>query len=306
MTKHRTSNIERRTSNLDARGVRSTLDVPLPAAKSGAEATAVQTLRECRTVSVRAKRLDCGAFTAAFPPPNTARNSGNSRITSGGFTLIEVLLAVGIFAIVLFAINTVFFSALKLERATSRAVDARAPLNQAFAMLRQDLQGAVQPMTNSTLLPRNFTTGGRSGGLGSSQAGSLEFYTTTGVTRDDAPWGDLQKVRYELVASADRATATGQNLVRVITRNVLATTTAEEDEQLLMSDVESVEFLCYNGADWRNTWDTSAGDVGLPQAVRVCVQLATENQTKLSRQPLELLVPISTVLLTNSFAGGVQ
>ena len=220
--------------------------------------------------------------------------------------MIEVLLAVGIFAIVLFAINTVFFSALKLERATSRAVDARAPLNQAFAMLRQDLQGAVQPMTNSTLLPRNFTTGGRSGGLGSSQAGSLEFYTTTGVTRDDAPWGDLQKVRYELVASADRATATGQNLVRVITRNVLATTTAEEDEQLLMSDVESVEFLCYNGADWRNTWDTSAGDVGLPQAVRVCVQLATENQTKLSRQPLELLVPISTVLLTNSFAGGVQ
>ena len=42
------------------------------------------------------------------------------------FTLIEVLLAVGVFAIVLFAINTVFFSALRLERATNpRAVDER-------------------------------------------------------------------------------------------------------------------------------------------------------------------------------------
>ena len=102
------------------------------------------------------------------------------------FTLIEVLLAVGIFAIVLFAINTVFFSALRLERSTSHAVDARLPLNQAFAILRRDLQGAVPPMTNSYLLPRNFTTGGRSGGLGSSQSGSLEFYTTTGVINDDA------------------------------------------------------------------------------------------------------------------------
>lgn len=223
------------------------------------------------------------------------------------FTLIEVLLAVGIFAIVLFAINTVFFSALKLERATSQAVDKRAPLNQAFAILRRDLQGAVQPMTNSTLLPRHFITGGRSGGLGSDQSGSLEFYTTTGALSDDAPWSDLQKVSYELVASSDAANSKGQDLVRVITRNVLATTTEAVDEQLMMSDVESVEFLCYNGSDWRNAWDSSAGDAGLPFAVKVRVQLAPENQaTKMLREPLELLVPITTVLLTNSLAGSSQ
>ena len=229
-----------------------------------------------------------------------------TRKAARAFTLIEVLLAVGIFAIVLFAINTVFFSALKLERATSRVVDARLPLNQAFAMLQRDLQGAVPPMTNSYLLPRNFTTGGgRSGGLGSSQEGSLEFFTTTGTLSDESPWSDLQKVRYELVPAAHRATAKGQDLVRVITRNILATTTEEESEQLLVSDVESVEFQCYNGTDWRTTWDTSAGDVGLPQAVRVRIQLAAENPTvKLSREPLELLVPITTVLLTNSLAGG--
>jgi type II secretion system protein J len=222
------------------------------------------------------------------------------------FTLIEVLLAVGIFAIVLFAINTVFFSALKLERATSRVVDARLPLNQAFAFLQRDLQGAVPPLTNSYLLPRHFTTGGgRSGGLGSSQAGSLEFFTTTGTLSDESPWSDLQKVRYELVPAADRASAKGQDLVRVITRNILAITTEEESEQFLVGDVESVEFLCYNGTDWRNTWDTSAGDVGLPQAVRIRIQLAAENPTaKPSREPLELLVPITTVLLTNSLAGG--
>src|SRR2546425_12366152 len=34
--------------------------------KSGAKATAVQTLRDCRACPDRAKRLECGAFTAAF------------------------------------------------------------------------------------------------------------------------------------------------------------------------------------------------------------------------------------------------
>lgn len=222
------------------------------------------------------------------------------------FTLIEVLLAVGIFAIVLFAINTVFFTALKLERATSRAVDERLPLNQALAILRRDLQGAVQPMTNSSLLTRDFKSGGRSS-FGAAGGGSLEFYTTTGVISDDAAWGDLQKVSYELVAATDRANAKGQELVRIVTRNVLATSTVEEDEQLLVSDVESIEFLCYNGSDWRSTWDTTAGDTGLPLAVKVRVQLATDNTAvKLSREPLELLVPITTVLLTNSLAGGAQ
>lgn len=280
--KHRTFNIQCRTSKPDARCAAWMLNVPLPVVKSGAEAT------------------------AAFPFPNGERISKSRRIKAHGFTLIEVLLAVGIFAIVLFAMNTVFFSALKLERATNRAVDARLPLNQALSILRLDLQGAVQPMTNSYLLTRDFKTGGRSG-LGSQQGGSLEFYTTTGVISDDAAWGDLQKVRYELVQPTDLANANGQDLVRIVTRNVLATSAEEEVELSLMSGVESVEFLCYNGSDWRSTWDTTAGDVGLPLAVRVRVQLAAnDSNVKLSREPLELLVPITTQALTNSLAGGAQ
>ena len=229
------------------------------------------------------------------------------KIKNQGFTLIEVLLAVAIFAIVLFAINTVFFTALKLERATSRSVDERLPLNQALAILRRDLQGAAQPMTNSTLLPRNFLTGEGRGGMGAAQSGSLEFYTTTGVISDEAAWGELQRVRYELVAPTDQASTNGQDLVRIVSRNILATSTEEELEQVLVGGVESLEFLCYNGTDWRNTWDTSSGDVGLPLAVRVRVQLAPPNPgVKLSREPLELVVPIVTQALTNQLAGGSQ
>jgi hypothetical protein len=39
------------------------------AKNSGAKATAVHTLRDCQTAMNRAKRLDCGVFTAAFGVP---------------------------------------------------------------------------------------------------------------------------------------------------------------------------------------------------------------------------------------------
>jgi type II secretion system protein J len=273
MTIQRTLNIERRTSIADAHGAASMLGVG------------------CRTLSVS--------------PADTGKIKIKGK--NAAFTLIEVLLAVGIFAIVLFAMNTVFFSAMKLERATTRSVDERAALNQAFAQLRRDLRGAVPPMTNSYLLPRDFLVTGSSGRMAAEQSGSLEFYTTTGRINDVDPWSELQRVRYELVASSDPASR-GRELVRVVTRNILTTTTEEEVEQLLLGDVESLEFQCFDGASWISAWDTTAGDVGLPQAVRVRVLLAAHdpNATKLVREPLELMVPIMAQSLTNQPTGGEQ
>lgn len=233
--------------------------------------------------------------------------SNTNRSKAAAFTLLEVLLAVGIFAIVLFAINTVFFSALRLERATNRAVDARLPLHQALALLRRDLQGAVQPNTNSTLLPKHFVVSASGGGFSSAQSGSLEFYTTTGLMHDSEPWGDLQRVSYELVNPVEQAAnPNGRELVRRVARNILATVTEQEEEQLLAGDVESLEFQCYDGSSWSSTWDTENGNTGLPQAVRVRVHLAAQNAAgaKVTQEPLELFVPLVTQALTNSVAGG--
>jgi hypothetical protein len=127
-------------------------------------------------------------------------------------------LAVTIFAIVLFAINTVFYSALRLERATNRSLDARVTLNQALAVLRRDLQGAVQPNSNGVFIC-DFKSGSAVGSsMGATKNSSIEFCTTSGVIKDELPWGDLQ-VRYELAEPADR-TIRGLDLVRG-TRNFM-------------------------------------------------------------------------------------
>jgi len=49
-----------------------------PAFKSGAKATAIQTLRANRTTSCHAERLDCVRFTAAFARAST---DDGARIT---------------------------------------------------------------------------------------------------------------------------------------------------------------------------------------------------------------------------------
>jgi type II secretion system protein J len=239
----------------------------------------------------------------------------HGQALSCGFTLIELLLAVAIFAIVLMAINTVFYSGLRLERSTTRALDERVGLNQALAILRRDLQGAVPPNSNGVFIcdfRSGATLSGSLGGtMGAGKGSAIEFCTTTGVIKDEVPWGDLQRVRYELVQTADRTTR-GMDLVRTITRNLLPTTTEESDTQWLMGNVESLEFLTCDGSSWRNSWDTTMGDTGLPTAVRTRVLLANTNlanNNSFTREPLELLVPLVVQARTNTTAtstGGGQ
>lgn len=217
------------------------------------------------------------------------------------FTLIEILLAVAIFAIVLVAINTVFFSALHLRTTTARALDESAPLQQALTLLRRDLLGAVPP---GGTLARDFKSGAIGSGLGvansTAASAGLEIHTSTGVLNDDVPWGDTQKVTYQLREPQDRTRATGKDLIRSVTRNLLPTAEEEPVEQWLMGDVETLEFACYNGTDWRETWDTSLGDSGLPQAIRVRIQLAANRTADIrNRQPLEMLVLLVTRARTN-------
>lgn len=229
------------------------------------------------------------------------------------FTLIEILLAVAIFGIVLMAMNTVFYTGLRLERSTTRALDERTTLNQALAMLRRDLQGAVPPNSNGVFVcdfrSGPSLSGSVGGGMGAAKGSSLEFCTTTGVIKEELPWGDLQRVRYELIEPADRTTR-GLDLVRVVTRNLLPTTTEEVEVQRLVGQIESLEFLTYDGSSWRESWDTTLGDTGLPLAVRARVLLANTNAVgnyAFNREPLELLVPLTIQARTNTATtGGAQ
>ena len=118
----------------------------------------------------------------------------------------------------------------------------------------------------------DFRRGAISSGL--IQGNGLQFSTTTGIIKDDAPWGDIQDVVYELRDPTERNYTGGKDLIRSVTRNLLPTTTQDATDQWLLGNVQSLEVACFDGIEWRDSWDSSLGDTNLPVAVRVRIQLA--------------------------------
>jgi len=223
-----------------------------------------------------------------------------ANIAASAFTLMEVMLALMVSAIVLAAIGGVFYSAIRLRDRTAAMLDESTPLHQALSFLRRDLQGALPPGGPYALVG-DFKSEQLSGGIG--QNFHLQFFTSTGMINDNAPWGEVQEVSYELREPLTRTGGTGRELIRSINRNLLATGMQEQNDQFLLGNVQSLEFACYDGYDWRESWDTSLSDTNLPSAIRVRIQLASAGG---SQNPLEMIVPLLCQSRTNQTQSAAQ
>ncbi len=217
---------------------------------------------------------------------NRQTNPGNA------FTLIEVLMAIGIFAIVLAAINTVFFAGLRLREKTTNMLEDSLPTDRAVMVMKRDLAGILPPgvlpgvMSSDTSVP------------GITQSVALEIYTSTGLVGPDAPWGDVQKVDYSLQIPTNGTGHPGQDLVRSVTRNLLASDTQTPASESLLTDVQSLKFSYYDGTNWNDTW--SATQSNIPTAIRVSIDFATTPTDKSLKVPIQITVPVVMQALTNS------
>lgn len=252
------------------------------------------------------------------------------------FTLLELLLATAIFAIVLVAINVVFFAGLQLRKVTNANLEAALPLEQALSILRKDLQNVTVPGgmlcghfrsegpdagfgagfgSSSSRSGTQSTTrpGGSSTPAASTVQGGFDFFTTTGVIRDGVVGGEIQEVNYQLMEPLD-PNALGRDLVRSVTRNLLSYTPPIPEEQRLLTNVEMLHFQFYNGYEWRDTWDTSLTETNLPLAVRVQILPAVERKyDSVDREPYQMIVMLpqaggatSTTNETASAEGGTE
>ncbi|HKI70459.1 MAG TPA: type II secretion system protein GspJ, partial [Verrucomicrobiae bacterium] len=209
-----------------------------------------------------------------------------------------MILAVAVAAIVLAAINAAFFTALHLRDATDAAVDAATPVDQALSVMRRDLQCMVTPngVLSGDLRVGNVTS------FGIDEPVAIEMYTATGAlsSNPDVPWGDIQRVTYELKTPTDRSQP-GRELIRSVTRNLLTVATPDVKDQLMLTGVQNVTVSCYDGSQWLDTWDTtdlSSANTNLPAAVRMEIQMAGRGGNG-QGQTIELLVPIDSQARTN-------
>ena len=161
-----------------------------------------------------------------------------------------MILAIGVAAIVLAAVNAVLFTALHLRRVTTEAVDAATPLDQAVTFLRRDLQCVVTPTNGTSKFLSGSFRAGTITSSGASEPVAVEMFTATGALSVNSPWADIQRVTYELKNSTE--VAGRRDLFRSVTRNLLSlSSTPEVEDQLMLGSVESVKFTCFDGSSQR-------------------------------------------------------
>ena len=231
--------------------------------------------------------------------PSAELNNPQSAIRSpqSAFTLIEMILAIGVAAIVLVTISSVFFAALRLRNATQAVVDAATPVDQTLAIMKRDLACIVTPTNGTTkILSGDFRVGDVVS-TGNGEPVAIEMFTTTGELGDNQPWGDIQRVTYEL-RDPTTGSAVGKDLFRSVTRNLLSSTPPTPEDQWMMSGVQSITFSCYDGVQWWPTWDTTgltSANTNLPLAVRVDIQPVGSQMA-----PIEMVVPIDSQTRSNA------
>lgn len=213
-----------------------------------------------------------------------------------GFTLIEVLIATAMFAVVLAALNTVFYGALRLTTKSSEASEKLLPRHETIRIITDDLRFMAPP---GGTLGGQIVVGQGSAMQSSSTSPQLEFHTTTGVVGHNLPWGEVQKVAYYLRPQFWFTNTLGYELIRATTRNLLPSIEENPIEQPLLPEVEALEFAFYDGQSWLDTWDSTTQETPL-KAVQVRIHLARKPSELQPKLPLEIVVPVMVEASTNT------
>lgn len=218
------------------------------------------------------------------------RNSERSPARRRGFTLLELIIATAVGAVVLVVIQTTFFSALRLHTTTHARVAEDQTVQRAVGIIRRDLAGIVLPGgTNG--MARDLSTSAATLVLADNLGERVtpDIYTSSGRIDGWTPFGDLQAVAYFLAPPEQGGR--GRNLVRAVTRNLLPVQEAVPEGQAILGDVDTAVVSFYDGNGWTENWD-SAESQTLPTAIRLSIARISPGGTQGASAPIEIVVPV--------------
>lgn len=215
---------------------------------------------------------------------------GSSPITRcrRAFTLLEMIIAAAVGAIVLLVINATFFSALRLDNTTRDRLAAERALQRALDIVRRDLAGVMLPGgvlsgQLQTTLASSLTQGSYGDQVGP------DIYTNSGRIDGWNPFSEVQMVDYYLAPATDGSDT--KSLVRVVTRNLLPAQVTDPAVQTLLPGVREAAIEYYDGFQWTDAWDSGV-TATLPGAFRFRLVLANAGDSQAASGPIELVVPV--------------
>lgn len=181
------------------------------------------------------------------------RISGESR----GFTLIEVLVAVSLTAILCAALYSTFFSISSAGGRAGKTTEGYIEAGYFLDRFGREVRSSYYRRTNAL----TFFNGGRQG-----EAGAITFTTMTfPVMSKEAPTGDLMAVNYFVRNEGGRMD---------LMKEVWNPFQEERFTVEAVEDIKAFEVSFFNGNDWAGAWDASL-EGRTPVAIEAKVVLAT-------------------------------
>jgi type II secretion system protein J len=205
-----------------------------------------------------------------------------------GFTLLELLIATAVGAVVLIVIQTTFFGALRLHNTTHERIDEDLVVHRTLGIIRRDFAGLNMP--GGTLSGQLQTTNFSSASDGSyGERITPDLYTNSGKIDGWTPFSEAQMVAYYLAPGS--SDTEGKDLVRVVTRNLLPVQEPFPEDQVLLHGVDSATLLFFDGSGWIEEWDSTVTST-LPSALKLSLVMKSRTPGLSVPPPIELTVPI--------------
>jgi general secretion pathway protein J len=185
------------------------------------------------------------------------------------FTLLELLVATAMVAVLAGALYAAMHSAIAARRSATDALVPQRRVEAAMDLIARDLRGAMPAIGTTGAICGTFvgTVGGR--GLGATAAPTLTLFTTSPGIDSRCP-GELRQV--ELTTETEPSGVV--SIIRRETANLLAPVTPEPVSETVCRGVSEFALRYCDGSSWQDTWDSSAVGNALPKAVEVTIQLA--------------------------------
>ena len=232
------------------------------------------------------------------------RRALHARRAAGGFTLLELLIATAVGAIVLIVIQTAFFGALRLHNTTHAHIEADLAVQRALSIVRRDFSGLMLP---GGPLSGQLQTTTFSSTMGDSfgERVSPDIFTNSGKIDGWSPFSEVQMVAYYLAPASEGGE--GKNLIRATKRNLLPVQDAAGDPRVLLHGVLEAAVEFFDGTTWTDVWDSETSQ-SLPTALKLRLVLAPPDRTQAASAPIELIVPILVTMAaaTAQAAGAAQ
>jgi len=204
-----------------------------------------------------------------------ARRATPARLFSrNGFTLLEILIAVVLLAILTSALYGSYFTVFKARERAAEGMEARRELGVTLDLLRREIASSVYksgsiplsqayPQERYRFVVEDRDTFGK-------PASNIEFTTLAPPSGQARLESGIIAVRYEILE---------KNSQRILTRKELDMfqdfATSKPYPQ--MERISGFLVECYDGSKWVKSWDTAL-NYKLPASVRITVQFEEDGK----------------------------